>query len=61
MICRTVSLGFGILLWAPFLSAQQATAQATYALKPTPKTVAWGYHDAKAAPVLRVKPEVTNS
>ncbi len=26
-----------------------------YALKPTPKTVAWGYYDAKAAPVLRVK------
>jgi acetamidase/formamidase len=25
-------------------------------LKPTPKTVAWGYYDAKAAPVLRVKP-----
>ncbi len=31
-------------------------AQATYTLKPTPKTVAWGYYDAKAAPVLRVKP-----
>jgi FtsP/CotA-like multicopper oxidase with cupredoxin domain len=30
-------------------------AQATYTLKPTPKTVAWGYYDAKAAPVLRVK------
>src|ERR1700686_294888 len=29
--------------------------QATYTLKPTPKTVAWGYYDAKAAPVLRVK------
>ena len=30
-------------------------AQATYTLKPTPKTVAWGYYDAKAAPVLRVR------
>src|SRR5947209_12509130 len=29
--------------------------QATHTLKPTPKTVAWGYYDAKAAPVLRVK------
>ena len=27
----------------------------TYTLKPTPKTVAWGYYDAKAAPVLRIK------
>ena len=42
------------LLWAVVLS-QQANAQATYTLKPTPKTVAWGYYDAKAAPVLRVK------
>src|SRR5260370_23442635 len=32
-----------------------ASAQVTYTLKPTPKTVAWGYYDAKAAPVLRVK------
>jgi hypothetical protein len=30
-------------------------AQAIHTLKPTPKTVAWGYYDAKAAPVLRVK------
>ena len=30
-------------------------AQATHLLKATPKTVAWGYYDAKAAPVLRVK------
>src|SRR5258708_17914168 len=29
--------------------------QATYTLKPTPKTVAWGYYDAQAKPVLRVK------
>lgn len=33
---------------------QQANAQATHTLKPTPKTVAWGYYDAKAAPVLRL-------
>jgi acetamidase/formamidase len=32
-----------------------ANAQATYTLKPTPKTVAWGYYDAKTPPVLRVK------
>jgi acetamidase/formamidase len=29
--------------------------QATHTLKPTPKTVAWGYYDAQAKPVLRVK------
>src|SRR6202040_4234653 len=38
-----------------FLLARSAHAQATYTLKATPKTVAWGYYDAKAAPVLRVK------
>jgi acetamidase/formamidase len=37
------------------LLARSVHAQATYTLKPTPKTVAWGYYDAKAAPVLRVK------
>ena len=30
-------------------------AQVTHTLKPTPKTVAWGYYDAKAAPVLRIR------
>ena len=37
------------------ISAQEANAQAKYTLKPTPKTVAWGYYDAKTPPVLRVK------
>src|SRR2546421_1071976 len=55
MTFRAILLGFGILLWVPSLSAQQTTGQATHTLKPTPKTVAWGYYDAKAAPVLRVK------
>lgn len=27
----------------------------THRLKPTPKTVAWGYYDAKAEPVLHIK------
>jgi acetamidase/formamidase len=38
-----------------FIAAQAGAAQTTQTLKPTPKTVAWGYYDAKAAPVLRVK------
>jgi acetamidase/formamidase len=35
--------------------APNVTAQTTQTLNPTPKTVAWGYYDAKATPVLRVK------
>ena len=41
------------LLCSPFV--QQSYGQQSHTLKPTPKTVAWGYYDAKAAPVLRVK------
>ena len=43
-------------LCAP-LKAQQSTPPAgqVYQLKPTPKTVAWGYYDAKTLPVLRIK------
>jgi acetamidase/formamidase len=37
------------------ISVKAATAQEKLMLKPTPKTVAWGYYDAKAAPVLRIK------
>src|SRR6267142_974696 len=36
-------------------SAQQPGSQATHTLKPTPKTIAWGYYDASTAPVLHVK------
>ncbi len=50
-----ILLGFGILLALASLFPQRANAQATYTLKATPKTVAWGYCDAKATPVLRVK------
>jgi len=43
-----------LLAW--LLCAGRANAQQpTYTLKATPKTVAWGYYDAKAVPVLRVK------
>ena len=42
---------------ALFLLAFSANAQesSTYQLKPTPKTVAWGYYDASTPPVLRIK------
>ena len=42
------------MVWTLFgvsLPAQQAT----HSLKATPATVAWGYYDAKTAPVLRIK------
>jgi len=48
---RFATGGLAIACALPSLSS----AQATHTLKPTPKTVAWGYYDAKAAPVLRVK------
>jgi acetamidase/formamidase len=38
-----------------FVFALTVNAQQTYQLKPTPKTVAWGYYDASTPPVMRVK------
>jgi len=38
-----------------FVSAIQVAAQDRVVLKATPGTVAWGYYDAKTAPVLRIK------
>src|SRR3981189_704501 len=55
MIRHKISIGLGSLLCGLFVFTQQVDAQATYTLKPTPKTVAWGYYDAKTPPVLRVK------
>ena len=49
---RLVGLGMLALLAAPL---QKAGAQQRHTLKVTPKTVAWGYYDAKAKPVLTVK------
>lgn len=37
------------------LFALTVNAQQTYQLKPTPKTIAWGYYDASTPPVLRIK------
>jgi acetamidase/formamidase len=43
------------LIVALLLFCIGANAQQTYQLKPTPKTVAWGYYDAATPPVLRIK------
>jgi TonB-like protein len=55
MIHRSAVLSVGVLLSVFLLPAQQIHAQAKYTLKATPKTLAWGYYEAKAAPVLRIK------
>jgi acetamidase/formamidase len=44
-----------LLMLASTVSAQQPAAKSQYSLKPTPKTIAWGYYDASTPPVLRVK------
>ncbi len=44
-----------IVSFISIATGSRAAAQSTYTLKPTPKTVAWGYYDAKAAPVLHIK------
>src|SRR5215468_9696439 len=38
-----------------FLVVTAKAQQGSYQLKPTPKTVAWGYYDASTPPVLRIK------
>ena len=35
--------------------AQQPDAKAQFSLKPTPKTIAWGYYDASTPPVLHIR------
>ena len=44
-----------IVLMSSSASAQQPNGRATYRLKPTPTTVAWGYYDASTPPALRVQ------
>src|SRR5258705_9215621 len=44
-----------VFVFAVRTDAQQPSSQATYTLKATPKTIAWGYYDASTPPVLRVK------
>jgi acetamidase/formamidase len=39
----------------PSPAAPPAASPQKYTLKATPKTVAWGYYDASAAPVLRIR------
>ncbi len=43
-----------LLLVCPILAAAQNSAPQTHHLPASPKTVAWGYYDAAATPVLRI-------
>ena len=52
---RIFSLVAGVLIFISAVSAQQTNPRAQYSLKPTPKTVAWGYYDASTPPVLRIE------
>src|SRR5438477_525340 len=50
------ALALAAALATPLLGGQppEAKAAKTHQLKPTPKTVAWGYYDAAAKPVLKI-------
>jgi hypothetical protein len=54
MLRRKTIITFGSILFVLAPVARPLNAQATYTLKPTPKTVAWGYYDARAAPAERL-------
>lgn len=47
-----LQLAITALITAPVATA---SAQATHTVLPTPTTVAWGYYDAAAAPVLHIR------
>jgi len=59
MIRRNVLVASGWMAFMLFVlvavPVQRASAQEKHVLKATPQTVAWGYYDAKAKPVLTVK------
>ena len=52
---RKLCIGIGLLFLATNIAAQQPSSPGQYSLKPTAKTIAWGYYDASTPPVLRVK------
>ena len=51
---RAYAAACAILAAALPAGAQQVKGPATYSLKPTPQTIAWGYYDASTPPALRV-------
>jgi len=58
MIRSAKLIGFFYSLMSFFLFTEMVAAQEKHTLRPRPKTVAWGYYAAKAAPVLCIRPEL---
>ena len=52
---RRILISAGLWLFGSCALAAPQSEKPKYSLKATPKTVAWGYYDAGAPPVLRVK------
>lgn len=52
---KRLALAFGMLATVTMTQALAQGSSSSYKLAPTPKTVAWGYYDATAPPVLRIK------
>ena len=50
-----ILLAMAMILSVSSASAQESENSPAYSLKPSPKTIVFGYYDAKATPVLRVK------
>jgi hypothetical protein len=54
-IASVISILYALVLFNAGAYAQQAAEGNSHVLKPTPKTVAWGYYAATTPPVLRIK------
>jgi acetamidase/formamidase len=52
---RGAAAVFACVVFGCVATAQQGGAAAQYSLKPSSKTIAWGYYDASTPPVLRIK------
>lgn len=55
VVLTRIAVTFSLLAPVGFCRAADPPAPKTHQLKPTPKTVAWGYYDATATPVLRIQ------
>jgi acetamidase/formamidase len=54
-ITSVVPIICALALFTVSAYAQQASEGNSHVLKPTPKTIAWGYYDATTPPALRIK------
>ena len=50
-----MAFSFMLFVTVQCRSQERDPATGAYVLKPSPKTVVWGYYSASAAPVMRVK------